>query len=57
MPTGWQVTIVNVGTSVITVASSVTLLQSKNYYKLTQYAAASTFYNGTNYYLFGDLSA
>jgi hypothetical protein len=57
MATGWQITIINVGSGIITVNSSAPLLQSKGYYKLIQYAAASTFYNGTNYYLFGDLSA
>jgi hypothetical protein len=56
--TGWECTIVNVGTGAITIASAGTL-QSKGSAKrlTTQYSAASLYHRGSDVHLlFGDIS-
>jgi hypothetical protein len=58
MATGMQLTIVNIGTGVVTIAATGTL-QSKfgNTRIASQYAAASTYHQGSNIWrLFGDLT-
>lgn len=59
MNTGMNVTIVNIGTGVITIAASTTLQSKFSNTKLSaQYAAATAYHAGSNVWrLFGDLNA
>lgn len=59
LSTGYQVTIVNIGTGVITIAASGTLQSKFSNNKIaSQYAAATAYHAGSNVWrLFGDISA
>jgi hypothetical protein len=58
MVAGYQVTIINIGTSTVTLAASTTLNSKNTAKKLaTQYGAATAYHSGSNvWYAFGDLT-